>query len=740
MFTNIGINGFAGTRGLAETDDMVVVMAVFLRLDCHAMEEGYVRSANCTDSWALEKRKGTSKMNAALQKNQDRDEMWLGYRLFLLGEFALTAPGGQAIAITSRKNRALLAILALSPGQTMSRERLASLLWGGSGEDQARNSLRQSLAVLRKELGPDGSKLIRSLDESLRLQTEGVAVDYLEIAAGSKSSDVAALRAAAACCRGDLLQDLAIREEGFEEWLATERSHVMVSQFRLFEKLVERENDQARVAAAERLAALDPLRESSQRLLMQAYCDAGENGLALKQYERCRELLLRELHVEPAKETQDLKERIGAGSGTSARPAPPAEKQNVDPLYLSALASLGQNLPSNLMASSSKGSIAVLPFINMSGDPEQEFFTDGLTEDIITDLSKVPGLFVIARNSTSAYKGRPTDVRQIGHDLGVRYILEGSARRSETRLRINVQLSDAAEGGIHLWAERFDRQLTDIFEVQDEVTRLVVDAISGKLGASSIPERHRPSNLEAYDLCVRSRDRWSTSKSANDEARSLLERAIELDPDYCEAHWQLANTLIFKWQLWGGPQEPTRSDALALARRAVEIDPNDSTARCTLGYMLLYHHRWAEAEQQYDAAIRLNPNNAYAFADIAYFHVMNGRPQEAVSAAARALRLNPRPPGWYFWITGTAQVANGQYSDAVVTLRREETYRSASRRMLAAALALLGRVSEAQAEAKLFLATSPHWQISTWVEVQPFRNPNDAEFWTNAFRLAGLPE
>ena len=343
------------------------------------------------------------------------------------------------------------------------------------------------------------------------------------------------------------------------------------------------------------------------------------------------------------------------------------------------------------MAAPAKNSIAVLPFTNISGEPAQEFFTDGLTEDIITDLSNAPGLFVIARNSTLAYKGKPTDVRQIAHDLGVKYILEGSARRSETRLRINVQLSSAAEGGQHVWAERFDRQFTDIFAVQDEIARRVVDAICGKLVGASVSERHRPSNLEAYDLCVRSRNQWYISKAANDEARSLLERAISLDPDYCEAHWQLANTLIFSWLLWGDAQEPNHRNALALARRAVEIDPSDSPARCTLGYMLLYDHRWADAEQEYDAAVRLGPNNAHAFADLAYFHVMNGRPQEAVTAAAHALRLNPRPTGWYFWITGTAQVASGQYENAVATLRREETYRSASRRMLAAALALLGR-------------------------------------------------
>ena len=657
----------------------------------------------------------------------------------MLGEFSLAGPQGQTVSINGKKNRALLAILSLSPSQTMTRERLAGLLWGDRGEEQARNSLRQSLAVLRKELGPDGNDLIRSLDEALTLQTEAIMVDALQVVEGSASNDLATLRAAATLYRGDLLVDHALREASFEDWLDNERSHLRSATLLLFDRLAKQETGQARIAAAQSLVALDPLRETSQRTLMQAYAEAGENGLALKQYETCRELLKHELGIEPAKETQDLKERIAGGGRYSVSSVLGTEKQKADPLYLSALASLGQSVPSKLMAAPAKDSIAVLPFVNMSGNSEQEFFTDGLTEDIITDLSNAPGLFVIARNSTFAYKGKPADVRQIAHDLGVKYILEGSARRSEKRLRINVQLSDAAEGGNHVWAERFDRELDDIFEVQDEVTRRVVDAIAGKLGTNSIPERYRPASLEAYDLCVRSRNQWAVSKSANDEARSHLERAIALDPNYCEAHWQLANSLIIGWLVWGDPQEPNRRKALALAQRAIEIAPNDSVAHSTLGYNLLYERRWDDAELQYVAALRLNPNNADALAESAYFYVMNGKPKEAIEAAAKALRLNPRPPGWYYWITGTAQVANGQYDNAVVTLRQEETYRSASRRMLAAALALLGRTSEAQEEARLFLATSPHWRISTWAENEPFKNPKDIDFWVDAFRLARLP-
>jgi adenylate cyclase len=411
-----------------------------------------------------------------------------------------------------------------------------------------------------------------------------------------------------------------------------------------------------------------------------------------------------------------------------------------DPLYLSALASLGQSVPSKLTAPPAKGSIAVLPFMNMSGDSEQESFTDGLTEDIITDLSNVPGFFVIARNSTFAYKGKPSDVRQIAHDLGVKYIIEGSARRSDRRLRINVQLIDAAEGGNHVWAERFDRDLADIFAVQDEVTRRVVEAITGKLGANPTAERYRPTNLEAYDLCVRSRNLWSQSKAISQEAQSLLERAIALDPNYAEAQWQLALVQLFTWLYWGDEQEPHRHNALLSAQRAVELDPNDSSARWVLGYVLLHERRWEEANAHYVTSLRMNPNDADAHTIIADFKGMTGKPREGLESVAMALRLNPHPPGWYYWVLGYLQVFNGQYADAVATLRREETYRTLSRRNLAAALALSGHVSDAQQEAQFYLAANPHFRVSKWAENQPFQDPKDAQFWFDAFRLAGFPE
>lgn len=386
-----------------------------------------------------------------------------------------------------------------------------------------------------------------------------------------------------------------------------------------------------------------------------------------------------------------------------------------------------------------KLSIAVLPLVNMSGDAEQTFFTDGLTEDIITDLSNVPGFFVIARNSTFAYKDKSTDVRQIAHDLGVRYILEGSARRSAERLRINVQLIDAAGGGNHIWAERFDRDLADIFAVQDAVTRRVVEAISGKLGDGNIVARSRPSNLEAYDLCVRSRGKCNISKSDNRDACADLERAVQIDPNYCEAHSNLAISLLFGWLIWGEPQVPGRARALMHAQRAVEIDPSDSHARRILGCVQLYERNWDEAELQFNAAVQLNPNNADAVAWMGELQVYLGKPQAALITCAEALRLNPRPPGWYFWIIGIAQISAGQYEEAVASLSRDETYGTGSRENLIAALALAGRVSEAQEEARLFLAGNPDWKIADFATKLPFKRMTAAAPFAEGWRLAGMP-
>jgi adenylate cyclase len=384
-----------------------------------------------------------------------------------------------------------------------------------------------------------------------------------------------------------------------------------------------------------------------------------------------------------------------------------------------------------------KPSIAVLPFTNMSSEPEHESFADGLTEDLITDLSRTAGLFVIARNSTFAYKGKPVDVRRIARELGVRYLLEGSARRHGGRVRINAQLIDAIGGG-HLWAERFDRDLEDIFAVQDEVIAKIVEALVGRLTVP--PPRKRPKSIEAYDLCVRARLLTEVSPQASREAHMLLLRALELDPGYAEAHRLLADNLSIGWVHWGEPMETNRLKSVGLAEKAVALDPIDATNHALLAYLLAYERRWEESDSAFEKALQLDPNNAEAWARLSDITALCGRPLDAIEQIGKALRLNPYPDCWYYLLLGQAQYAARRYDDAETTLRREETYRTMSRRFLAATLAQLGKLDEARREAQMFMLSNPHFTISHWVATQPSRDEATLEHFIEGYRKAGLPE
>jgi adenylate cyclase len=388
-------------------------------------------------------------------------------------------------------------------------------------------------------------------------------------------------------------------------------------------------------------------------------------------------------------------------------------------------------------------SIAVLPFANFGGDPEQDYFADGLTEDLITELSRFQELHVIARNSVMTYKGKPVRVQEVGRDLGVRYVLEGSVRKAGGRVRITAQLIDAASGH-HLWAERFDRDLADIFEVQDEVTSRIVATLAGKLAES---ERRRArsgqtENLEAYDCVLRGRELWERfTPEDNREARRLYEKAIELDPDYARAYAGLAWTyLVEHWERWVGPEEQPLERALEYARQGVAVNRASHSNHLALGQVCLNKGLYDEALEALETAIALNPNDADGYAFLSRALSFAGRPDEAIELIEKAQRLNPAAPRWYPWNLGIALYLARRYDDAVTALRRARPLGGVGYRWLAAAYSQLGREQEAKAAAEEYLKLTPDFSLASHLGILPFQHAADREHYAEGLRKAGFPE
>jgi TolB-like protein/class 3 adenylate cyclase/tetratricopeptide (TPR) repeat protein len=387
-------------------------------------------------------------------------------------------------------------------------------------------------------------------------------------------------------------------------------------------------------------------------------------------------------------------------------------------------------------------SIAVLPFTNMGGDPEQEYFADGLTEDLITELSRFQELRVIARNSVMTYKGKPVRVQEVGADLGVRYVLEGSVRKAGARVRITAQLIDAATGH-HLWAERFDRDLADIFEVQDEVTSRIVVTLAGKLEES---ERRRArslqtENLEAYDCVLRGRELWFRfTPEANREARRLYEEAIELDPEYARAYASLAWTYLTEHdERWGDPADKPLERALEIARRGVTVNPASHSNRLALGQVCLGKGLHDEALEAFETAIALNPNDADGYVFLAETLSFAGRADEAIELIEKAQRLNPASR-WYAWQLAGAFYVARRYEDAVAALRKGRPMVAMGYRWLAVANAQLGRERDAQAAAEEYLRRSPDYSLATHLRTMPFQHAEDREHYVEGLRKAGLAD
>jgi adenylate cyclase len=563
----------------------------------------------------------------------------------------------QRIELSGRKDCALLGYLAVSPGVPRSREKLATLLWGESGDRQARASLKQALLRLRRSFGLASPMPLVTSRQSVTLDPDGVTVDVAMFEQLLGDWTLEALEQAIALYRGELLDGIHIRNAAFEDWLLIERQRLrglaVEATTRLMTQSVEAGRPHRAANAARRLLSLEPLHEAACRLLMQVHVDRGERAQALKLFESLRDGLRLELGVAPEPDTVQLYQAIR--ERRNGEPPPWAQDDSAAGVALH--------------EARSKPSIGVLPFANIGGDPEEEYFADGLTEDIITDLSRVSALFVAARHTVFTFKSRSVGVQQAARELNVSHVLESSVRKAGGRVRITARLVDGATGD-HLWAHRYDRSLDDIFALQDEIRESIVDILKVKL----LPEElegitsQSTASVDAYQYYLMGRSFYLRGIDHHSLriAREMFAKAVEIDPRYARAY---AGIAICESYLSMGDPNATYESSLANSLRALELDPQLAEAYAVKGLALYADGRYAEATVEFERALRLGPD----LFETHFFYARNCRLQglheQAAALFKRAATLRPndfRSLG----LLSEAYKALGRREDLVIAARQ----------------------------------------------------------------------
>jgi TolB-like protein len=591
-------------------------------------------------------------------------------QLKLFGEFNLTDESSVAIVTTSRKDAALLSYLVLQD-RPVDRSVLTHLLWPDRAEEQARKSLRQSLVALRRLLNRERELLPADGAERISLDHARMGVDVHDFEAlATKGCAAAATKLYA----GPLLESFSSPTASYDIWLGVERARLAELASGVLaglseDHLASSDWEQA-VSIARRLVETDPLREAGHRLLMRGLDGAGRRNQALQQFHHLRDLLREDLDVSPDAETSALYRSIRKPTAV----ATPAVSSTVESARASALLPLP-----------GKPSIAVLSFENMSGDPEHEFFTDGISEDIITALSHFHQFFVIARNSSFTYKSRAVDVKQVARELGVQYILKGSVRRAGNRVRVAAQLIDAASDH-QVWAEHYDRQIGDIFAIQDEITQCICGVLEGAL---SLAEQRRarlrpldkPDAWSAYHLGVHCMNEARYVTVSTDavkpyaKARSYFKHAHDLDPNF--ARPLSTHALVLRFEIvqgirFGAAATAAIEQGIDLCDRGIAIDPLDGVHRVVRGTLVGMRGDWNSALQDIEAGIELNPNSAFAYHQRGVVNAYGEWPENAIDDLEMAARLSPLDPilSSRHAIGSWAQFRLGQYEGAATWAER----------------------------------------------------------------------
>lgn len=662
-------------------------------------------------------------MHEAGAKNAMGDRL----SLRLLGEFGVWR-GEVPVAITSRKNRALLAVLALAPNHTATRERMAGLLWADRQDEQARASLRQALAVLRKDIGDPQAEVLVAREEHLRLNPAAVTSDVAEFLRLGRSRVPGDLAAAVALWGGDLLADLGGRDEGLENWLGFERARLRQEAVGIFEALAGTQAGEEAVATAARLLEFDSLREASHRTLMRTLARAGRAADAIRQFEALKQLLRDELGVAPSPDSAALAADIAAGRvPADAGAAQPGRRRPAGPLP----------------------TLAVLPFKELSAEPDRGFLAEGITDDLITELSRFRSFQVFARRSSFAVS---PSADAAGAELGATYVLEGSVRTHGPRLRVTAQLR-TAEGGEQVWGERYDRDLTDILAVQEEVACAIAGTLAVEMDDRELDQtrsRHLD-DFRAYEHWLEGKRALWTEGASNLQARAQFARAAELDPGFARAFAGMAVTYVEE-AVQFPPEAEFRAAldrGLACAQEAVRLDKAECLGHAALGWVHLYRGDYELSLGHVRQALRLNPNDADMLANAAYVLSLGGDAAEGVRSGKAAMRLNPRFPDWYPSFLCTALFLARRLDEMIELRAKVPATFYDSRFFGAAALAHLGRVDEArdwaaQAVERLAARVGPDRMqakgcVQLLLDNNPMRNPGDRAFFAEGLRRAGVP-
>ncbi|QEL21817.1 hypothetical protein FQV39_03935 [Bosea sp. F3-2] len=664
-------------------------------------------------------------------------------RLRILGGLDFTSAGGEPTQDVTRQTRLLLACLALAGARGLSRAELCALFWPDRPSAQARSSLRQALAAIRKALtsapgDADAISLQSDLD-IVKLVANPTTVDVFAFRHGVKQDGREGWIVAANAYRGELLAGVEVPDD-IEEFLTPHRRGLSAQAQAVVEGLskiddADGEALSAAQALAERVLQSIPASEEAHRALMRIHFRRGRTNAALRQFEQCREALRRELQAEPDGETRQLLGSIQ--SSVNDKHDKPRRAEAGEP---------EANGTANLMISGP--SVAIMPFDNL-GDAADEYFADGVVEEITAALSRIRDFFVIARQSAFTFKGRFVDVKEVGLALGVAYLVEGTVRRGGDRLRISVQLVDTLTR-TQLWSERYEGATAEIFEFQDQIATQVAGALKPAIRGAEIEAalRKPPASLRAYDLVMRAFPKlWGQNAAAIEEAIPLLTDALGIDPKYGRAHALLAwcHTLKVTYLWTSEPDRELEAARRAIAATAGLID-NDPTALTAAGAATSFCGDQEGASALIERALALDPNNAWAWARWGWNGIYRGQPALALERFEKAMKLSPLDPFAFNTRMGmAAALARSGRLEEAVAIGKDVTRKHPDvtwvHRQLAAWAAMAGDIETARAAARKLLAANPEFTIRRYLAIPAFQDmPEYFNQMAQGLRDAGLPE